>query len=83
VFSGQNTFYQSQKMKKIEPEWDQWTDQNHVPFCPGSHGKSQEITNTPRSKKSFSLLWHFIEKLFTPSSKVRSGQSKPSGPYLS
>ncbi len=51
-------------MRNVEPEFDQWTDQNHVPYFPNPQAESQRNTSAPHLNKGLNLLWHSILKLF-------------------
>jgi hypothetical protein len=51
-------------MKKSEPEFDQWTDQNHVPYFPVSGRERQKYSEIPPLRRNFNMLWHSIQKIF-------------------
>jgi hypothetical protein len=57
-------------MKRPEPEFDQWTDQNHVPFCPGLTRQIQKNSIAHTVKFNVKLMWHCVLRLFrvTPAS---------------
>lgn len=70
-------------MKRIDPEFDQWTDQNHVPYCPATAGQSQEISNAAPAKHGLNMLWHSVRKLFGHSHAVGHINRKKSKAFLS
>gem|GEM_PF-5800260 len=70
-------------MKRHEPEFDQWTDQNHVPYCPRTSVESQRISSVPFGRRSFNLIWHGVLKLFGHSQTAGTTHKNFSGPYLS
>lgn len=47
-------------MRAKEPEFDQWTDQNHMPYVPGMGRESQKLSSPPALPKRLNLLWHGI-----------------------
>jgi hypothetical protein len=51
-------------MKKREPEFDQWTDQNHVPFRPALFTESQRNSSAEFTRRGLNLLWHNVLKFF-------------------
>jgi hypothetical protein len=70
-------------MKRQEPEFDQWTDQNHVPYCP-SGGTEIPANSTHRHfRDSFNLIWHGVLKLFGRSQSPRVTKRNSSRAFLS
>jgi hypothetical protein len=70
-------------MRRKEPEFDQWTDQNHLPFCPISGTESQNISSNRSFRKSFKLIWHGVLKLFGHSQSLGVEKRKSSRAFLS
>jgi len=64
---------------KPQPDFEQWTDQNHVPYCGGLSGKNLEITTSSHRQNIFKMLWHNIARFVTPQhhSGIVSGAKKP------
>ena len=46
---------------KAQPEFDQWTDQNHVPFCDMLRAKNSENSTSSHSRHRLSMLWQNIK----------------------
>lgn len=70
-------------MKRPEPEFDQWTDQNHVPYRPDSESETQMISNGGSLKHSFNLIWHGVLKMFKHSQSLDVAKKDPSRAFLS
>lgn len=70
-------------MKRIDPEFDQWTDQNHLPYRPLQFGQSQGISKATPSPRSMNLLWRSVRKLFGRSHAVDHITQPNSKPFLS
>ena len=70
-------------MKRQEPEFDQWTDQNHIPYFPNFSSESHEITDTGTLRKSFNLLWHGVLKLFKHSQTTCLHRKESTRAFLS
>jgi hypothetical protein len=70
-------------MKRQEPEFDQWTDQNHLPYYPHFSTESHEITSSGSFRKGFNLLWHGVLKLFKHSQTLGVHKKQTSRAFLS
>jgi len=70
-------------MKRQEPEFDQWTDQNHMPYCPSSGAESQGISSHPSFRLSFKLIWHGVLKLFGHSQSPVGAKRNSTKAFLS
>ena len=70
-------------MKRQEPEFDQWTDQNHVPYCPSSDAESQGKSDNRSFRDSFKLIWHCVLKLFGHSQSPGGAKRNSTKAFLS
>ncbi len=64
---------------KPEPDFEQWTDQNHVPYCGMLSAKTPEFSTSSHRQNFFKMLWQSVTRWVAPShtSGIVSGARKP------
>jgi hypothetical protein len=70
-------------MKHYEPDFAQWTDQNHMPFLNQVLAQSQNNSNNQPAAHGFNMLWRNVLKFFNHSRTGGSARKSGTPPYLS
>jgi hypothetical protein len=70
-------------MKRFEPDFSEWTDQNHVPFLQQIAAQSQNKSGSQTRSHGLNMLWHNVLKFFSHPTRGGSVKKRTMPPYLS